>query len=225
MNLFRDALIIEAQRHGIAVMPEALETCLRHYALLLKWNPRVRLVGSVEPERAAVELFADSLMAARFAASLVAEPTARIAVVDIGAGGGFPGIVVQVARPQWRLTLIDSNAKKVSFLKTAIRELALTETVVTRGRAEELAQMENFSQKFDFAFCRAVAPPEVALKLALPFLKAGGLFVAQTGAMEGETLSFGGKKDAVAVIEKTETYRLTGVATERKLIAIKKPQE
>jgi 16S rRNA (guanine527-N7)-methyltransferase len=221
-SLFREALVAEAKHHGIVVTPEALATSCRHYDLLLKWNPRVRLVGSVEPVRAAVELFADSFMAARFATSLVAEPIAGIAVVDIGSGGGFPGIIVRITRPEWRLTLIDSNAKKISFLKTAARELALAETVVMRGRAEELARMEDFKDKFALAFCRAVAPPVAACKLALPFLRAGGLFIAQTGAMEGDTPSFGGKKDGGAVIEKTETYRLTGLAGERRLMAIRK---
>ncbi|MBI4832337.1 MAG: 16S rRNA (guanine(527)-N(7))-methyltransferase RsmG [Candidatus Lindowbacteria bacterium] len=186
---FCAALLSEAKRHGVAVTADARDALSLHYGMLRKWNPRVRLVGSVEPRRAAVELFADSLVAARFAQALVAARAAAradISAVDIGSGGGFPGIIVKIVYPQWRITLIDSSTKKIAFLKAAVREAGIEKIDVIRGRAEDLSQRPEMTESFDLAFCRAVTQPAAACALALPFVKIGGFFIAQTGALARE---------------------------------------
>ncbi|NQU08903.1 MAG: 16S rRNA (guanine(527)-N(7))-methyltransferase RsmG, partial [Candidatus Abyssubacteria bacterium] len=154
------------------------------------------------------------------------EKTLRM--IDIGSGAGFPGIPIKILRPRWELTIIDSGAKRISFLKSLMRELHLPEIRVVQRRAEDLAHDPDLRERFDLAFCRAVAAVPVACELAIPFLKVGGSFIAQAssrayspGAESAETV----RKAAGALgatIGKTMSYGLSGATGERSLIQIKK---
>jgi len=232
-DAFRQALLDETKRLGIEPSRGQLDALCLHYELLRKWNPRIRLVGTVEPRRAAIELFADSLMACRFAEGLEsvekAEANMPLRIVDIGSGAGFPGIPIKVMRPEWELTVIDSIAKKISFLKTLAAELGLAGIHVVRGRAEQLAHEAGFGERFDLAFCRAVAEPAAACKLAAPFLKIGGSFIIQTtapGTKEPrrhalERLRKATAPTGVTIIGST-SYTLSRVPEKRLLIEAKK---
>ena len=202
--------------------------CL-HYRLLCKWNPRVRLVGTVEPRRAAIELFADSLAVLRFVEGLAiraGEKTLRM--IDIGSGAGFPGIPIKILRPRCELTIVESSAKRASFLKTLVRELHLPEILVVQRRAEDLAHDPDLRERFDLAFCRAVATVPVACELAVPFLKVGGSFIAQASsrAYSAGTESAESVRTTAgalgATIERAMSYGLSGATGERSLIQIKK---
>ena len=159
-QIFRTALSEESRSLGVELPAEAMDAMCLHYRLLCKWNPRVRLVGTIEPRRAAIELFADSLAALRFAEGL-AIPAAgggnAFRIIDIGSGAGFPGVPIKILRPRCGLTIVDSSAKKTSFLKALVRELHLPDASVVRGRAEDLAHDPDLRERFDLAFCRAGA--------------------------------------------------------------------
>ena len=225
---FRSALIDETKRLGAELSGGELDTLCLHYELLCKWNPRVRLVGTIEPARAAVELFADSVLACRFAGDLTSDD-ASARVIDIGSGAGFPGIVAKILRPPWRVTLVDNNAKKVSFLKTLGHELDLADTIVLRARAERLAHAPEFRGQFDLAFCRAVADPPAACELATPFLKVGGSLILQAVSSPDEEQGGSALQNIRALasavgatIGATRTYTLKGVARKRSLIQVEK---
>lgn len=223
IETFRQVLSTETRRLGIELTDNRLAALSAHYALLAKWNPRVRLVASTDPVRCATELFADSLVAARFAEGIVteiADTAAVIRVLDIGAGAGLPGIVLKVLLPRWELTCIEPNAKKVSFLKSLARELRLDGVRIGRGRAERLAHGNDLREQFHFAFCRAVAPPAVACELAVPFLTVGGSFIAQTGERDEELRS--AAEAAGAKLVTIKSYRLRGMASGRVLARVKK---
>jgi 16S rRNA (guanine527-N7)-methyltransferase len=176
LSLFTHSLGEEAARLNLVLSEETLDLLSLHYKLLAHWNARIRLVGSAQPQRAASELFADSLMAGAFAESFAAKSAS---VIDIGAGAGFPGLPVKLAHPRWSLALVESNAKKVSFVKDVKRSLGLDIEIIN-ARAEDLGRREEFRQKYDLAFCRAVAEPAAACELATPFVKVGGSFILQT---------------------------------------------
>ena len=224
---FRRVLIDQTATHALEPTPGQMDSLCIHYELLCRWNPRVRLTGTVDPERAAVELFTDSLIAGRFVDGLKGEARADrrpLQIVDIGSGAGLPGIPVKITHPRWTLTIIDSSAKKVSFIKALIGRLGLSDIEVIRGRAEELARTEHLRGRFDVAFCRAVARPHTACKLALPFLKAGGSFIAQTAKPRVEELreALESALSTSITIGSTDRYSLHGTAGERMLIEIKK---
>ncbi len=95
-------------------------------------------------------------------------------VIDVGAGGGFPGIPLAIACPEARLTLLDATGKKVAFLAEAARALALTNVTALHGRAEELAQQPDYREQYDVCVSRGVARLAVLVELCLPFVKGGG---------------------------------------------------
>lgn len=119
------------------------------------------------------DLFVDSLV------FLKALPTKRpLAVVDIGAGAGIPGLPMKLADPRLTLCLVESKRKRVSFLRAACRELGLADVSVVEGRAEEAIQQDSaLSEAFDVAVSRSVARIDRLSSIALPFLKSGGVLV------------------------------------------------
>ncbi len=222
-EMFRQVLSAQARRLDMELTEDQVDALSAHYELLVKWNARVRLVATTDPARCATELFGDSLVVAQFVEDIAAETagtTPLIHMLDIGAGTGLPGVALKTLLPRWELTCIESNAKKVSFIKSLARELRLDGVRIIRGRAEELAHGDEFRGQFDVAFCRAVAAPAVACELAVPFLKVGGSFIAQTG--EGAEDVQKASELLGATLVKRKSYRLEGVSSCRVVARVKK---
>ena len=145
----------------------------QYLELLLRWNRTHRMTALDSPATVVRDLFIDSLL------FLPLLPPRPLAVVDIGAGAGIPGLPLRLADPQIRLTLVESRRKRVSFLRAVQRELDLGDVVVQEGRAEELVQRApDLGGAFDVVVARAVGPADTLLPIALKYLKVGGLFVA-----------------------------------------------
>ena len=102
-------------------------------------------------------------------------------VIDIGTGGGFPGIPVAIATQNWQVTLLDSTQKKVQSLKVFAEALGCQSVHPVCDRAETLGQNPDFREHFDLALIRAVAAPSVCAEYALPFLKEDGVAVLYRG--------------------------------------------
>jgi 16S rRNA (guanine527-N7)-methyltransferase len=231
---FRTALVAEAARLRIRIPSEKLDALCVHYNLLCAWNRRIRLVGTIEPERAAVELFADSLIACEFAQNLDSAKVAATAqrafkVIDIGSGAGLPGVPAQIMRPEWNVTLVEADAKRIAFLKKVARELDVNNFQIQRGRAEGLAHDPAHREGFDLAFCRAVAAPAVACELAIPFLAKNGSLILQTTTKEndpsdekaGQNIR-GTAGKLCATINQTMAYTLSTTAGKRMLLQVRK---
>jgi 16S rRNA (guanine527-N7)-methyltransferase len=120
--------------------------------------------------------------ALRVLAVLESEGLPLSPAIDIGSGGGLPGIPLAIARPQLVLTLLESTAKKAAFLERAVSELGLANVTVVQGRAEELGRDPDHRGHYRLATARAVAPLPVLVELALPFLVAGGVLAAVKGS-------------------------------------------
>ncbi|AOS66193.1 16S rRNA (guanine(527)-N(7))-methyltransferase RsmG [Actinoalloteichus hymeniacidonis] len=108
-------------------------------------------------------------------------------VVDVGSGAGLPGIPLQIARPDLRLTLLEPMARRVAWLEEVVAELGLTTTVV-RGRAEEPGVRKRL-RDFDVVTARAVAPLAKLAGWGLPLLRPGGVLLALKGASAHEELA------------------------------------
>src|SRR5437016_12114473 len=100
-------------------------------------------------------------------------------VVDVGSGGGLPGLPLKLARPELALALIEANRKKAAFLTHAIAVLGLDGVEVVGMRAEEAARLPRLRDAFDVATARALAPMPVLAELCLPFVRVGGRLLAQ----------------------------------------------
>jgi 16S rRNA (guanine527-N7)-methyltransferase len=111
-------------------------------------------------------------------------------VLDLGSGGGLPGLVLAVGRPDLELVLLDSAARRTRFLEASVRQLGLSERVsVLNLRAEEAGRDERFRGRFDVVVSRSFGAPAVAAECARPFMADGGLLVVSeppTGVTRAE---------------------------------------
>jgi 16S rRNA (guanine527-N7)-methyltransferase len=145
----------------------------RYLDLFLRWNRTHRMTALDSAGAVVQDLFIDSLL---FLALLPPRP---LALVDIGAGAGIPGLPLRLADPAIAVTLVEARRKRVSFLLAARRELDLGNVVVKEGRAEALLEQEpGLAGSFDVVVARSVGPAAALLPLAHKYLKAGGIFVA-----------------------------------------------
>jgi len=142
-----------------------------HALELLKWNQKINLTAIKDPEEIAIKHFADSVAPAN-----MIPDHARL--LDIGSGGGFPGIILKVINPSLKVTLIDASRKKVSFQKQVIRILSLKEIDAHHIRAEELAKTVN---RFDVVICRAFSALDMFISMGIPLLAEHGALIAMKG--------------------------------------------
>ena len=151
----------------------------RYAALLRAENERAGLVSRGDIDAIERRHFAESfaLLEALEERSLLRSPA-----IDIGSGGGFPGVPIKIARPDLRITLLEATEKKAAFLERAVNELALGGVSVLALRAEEAARLPEHRAAFALALARAVAPLRVLIELALPFLQVGGVLAAPKGS-------------------------------------------
>jgi 16S rRNA (guanine527-N7)-methyltransferase len=158
---------------GAGVTDFELDQLGRHAAELVRWNRKTNLTAITLPEEIAVKHVLDSM------APLPYIPVTG-ALLDIGSGGGFPGVVLKILRPGLSVTLVDASRKKVSFLSHVIRTLGLKAITALHTRAEALAG-ESRAHRFDVIACRALCSLDVFVAMALPLLAPEGLLIALKG--------------------------------------------
>jgi 16S rRNA (guanine527-N7)-methyltransferase len=105
-------------------------------------------------------------------------------LVDVGSGGGLPGLPLKIARPDLALTLIEADHSKAAFLLKACTELGLKDVEVLAVRAEDAGRDPRYRESFDLAVARALAPMPVLVELCLPLVRVGGRLLAQKTASE-----------------------------------------
>ena len=179
-------LIAGADKLGIELSARQLEQFELYYQELIEWNKRTNLTTITSYSSVQVRHFLDSLtITLASAEEEVARPDFQIA--DIGTGAGFPGLPLKILFPQPRLVLLESTAKKVTFLQHMIRKLELENVEVLNSRAEEAAHLPLYREQFALVLSRAVALLPTLVELTLPFCRVGGRFVAQKkGGVEQE---------------------------------------
>jgi 16S rRNA (guanine527-N7)-methyltransferase len=158
------------QELGIELSTLQMEQFDLYQKELLQWNAKTNLISEKSAQEIVSRHFLDSLTALQF----IDNHNARI--IDIGSGAGFPGIPLKIVCPDLQLYLMESNRKKVSFLKHIIRLLNFTETFVLHERAENLIKNNKWKDFFDVVISRA------AFKLP-EFLSLGAFFLAPQGKL------------------------------------------
>jgi 16S rRNA (guanine527-N7)-methyltransferase len=103
-------------------------------------------------------------------------------LVDVGSGGGLPGIPIAIVLPEVSVTLVEATAKKAAFLVDAARSLRMANVNVVNARAEEVARSDAHRESYATVTARAVAPLATLLELTLPFLEIGGVLAAVKGS-------------------------------------------
>lgn len=192
-----------------------LDKFSKYEELLLSYNQKFNLTAITDEEGILEKHFIDSLMAMKFI------DFKNKSLCDIGTGAGFPGMVLAIANPTLKVALVESNNKKVSFLKVVKNELGLNNVTVISSRAEDL---KGYREHFDYVSARAVTRLNVLLELGVPLLKVNGHLLAYKLAdNENEILE---AKNALKVlsssIENNYKFNLPISNAERSLIVIKK---
>ncbi|MCQ2455078.1 MAG: 16S rRNA (guanine(527)-N(7))-methyltransferase RsmG [Clostridia bacterium] len=148
--------------------------------LLCSWNEKMNLTAITEPEEVLYKHFLDCLL---FFKNVDVRQNAKI--IDVGTGAGFPGLVLKIARPDIKLTLLDGLNKRLTFLSAVLGETEL-EAETVHLRAEDGGKDPKYREKFDIACARAVANLPVLCEYCIPFVKTNGLFVAMKGSKGSE---------------------------------------
>ena len=175
-----DALTEVAGQLRISLTPAQASQLSRFAELLLEANVRAGLTsGKTDRETLYRRHLAESLalLAALEVRGMLASP-----VIDIGTGGGLPGLPMKIARPDLEITLLEATGKKAQFLLSVVAELGLSSVTVIHGRAEDLAHDSAHRGAYRLALARAVAPLRTLLEIALPFLAPGGVLAAPKGS-------------------------------------------
>lgn len=159
----------------------------RFAGLLMEWNAtRMNLTGLTRPRDIAVKHFLDSL-----ALLTMFSIPQKARVIDVGAGAGLPGLALKIARPDLRLTLLDSTAKKLVFCRAVVDDLGLPDVETLHARAEEAGRQPDQAGAYDLAVARAVAPLDKLLLWCAPFVRPGGHVAALKGPGVTEELVAG----------------------------------
>ncbi|VAV82371.1 16S rRNA (guanine(527)-N(7))-methyltransferase [hydrothermal vent metagenome] len=150
-----------------------------YIAELKKWSKRMNLTSLTGDKDIIVRHFLDSLIPLPYMNGIET-------LLDIGTGAGFPGLVLKIARPELRLTLLEPTGKKTHFLRHVVRTLGLEGVDIINGRAEDPAIIEKKAHTFDCVTSRALSELSVFFEMARPYLKEGGRIVAMKGPLDGK---------------------------------------
>lgn len=213
--MLEDILRSALSEMGLRAPDNSAEHFRLYYELLSEKNAVMNLTAiSGEGDTARLH-FLDSL-----SPLLLFDMSGR-SVIDVGTGAGFPGLPLKIACPELKLTLLDSQNKRVEFLSEVCQKLGLEGVECVHGRAEEFPDRR---ESFDFAVSRAVARLNVLCELCLPYVRPGGAFLALKGpALAGELdeaekaiRMLGGKPERVF------DYAIPGVEARHSIAVIRK---
>jgi 16S rRNA (guanine527-N7)-methyltransferase len=170
-----------AKAFGIYLDGMTVEAFDLYLKELLKWNQKINLTAIRTEKEIVIKHFLDSLSVYPYLAK-------SSSLLDIGSGGGFPGIPLRIVDPSLEVTLIDSVRKKVDFQRHLIRRLKLKGMETIHGRIQDKKVLQDLREQFDIVISRAFSDPQTLLTLGFPFLKKGGILLMMKGKGDHEEL-------------------------------------
>ncbi len=174
----KETFIEYLKKININLSNEQLKLLDKYYQTLKNYNEHTNLTRIIEEKDVYLKHFYDSLTVSK-----VIDFSNVNSLLDIGSGAGFPGVVLKIVYPHINLTCLDSNNKKIKFIKHLKKELNL-EINTVNDRAEHC--VKKMINSFDIVTARAVANLRVITELSVPFIKNGGYFIAMKGNLTEE---------------------------------------
>ena len=169
-------LLLEGCRSFEIELPQQAPDQLDVYAqLLVEWNEKMNLTAIIEPREIVFKHFVDSLLLLK-----AVQLPQGASLIDVGTGAGFPSMPVKIARPDLKVTMLDSLQKRLTFLQAVNDQLGL-DCSFLHSRAEDGGKQKHLREQFDFATARAVANLRDLAEYCLPYVKVGGYFVSLKG--------------------------------------------
>ncbi|MFO7972816.1 MAG: 16S rRNA (guanine(527)-N(7))-methyltransferase RsmG [Desulfobacterales bacterium] len=208
----------------IQIVGEKIDQFTIHAAELLNWSQKTNLTAISDPLEIAVKHILDSI-----APALFIPPDTSL--LDVGSGGGFPGIPLKIMIPSLSVTLIDASRKKISFLKHVIRRLGLTNIEAYHVRAQDVSKDCGVHTAYDVIISRALSSMVTFVEISLPLLAKHGVIMAMKGKITDKEI-----ESARSLLEKPrdingkcmssfnmvlKKYRLPHLKSQRSLVIMK----
>lgn len=217
-----DILDVATHKEGLNLNQQQYNNFIKYKDMIKEWNQKINLTAITEDEDIIKKHFIDSIKIFKFQELKEAKK-----VIDIGTGGGFPGIPIKIVKDDLKITLLDSLKKRITFLDEVVNELDLKDVETIHGRAEDFARDKKYREQYDVAVSRAVANMTVLSEFCIPFVKKGGYFVALKGPSIKEELNeaqkaiklLGGKLQDIREVE------IEGSDLRHNLVIIEKVKE
>lgn len=172
LNRYAQIIAEEMRAGGIDIDDKEALLLASYFSELKRWNSKYNLIGLKEDIEIVRRLFVSSATFLRLLPT-----SASLSIIDIGSGAGFPGIPMKVLRPDLKVTCMDSNKKKVLFLKHISRTVPI-DISAEAGRAEDINPPEG---GYDCAVAHSVGTIDLLIKLSFPLLKNGGVLIMRKG--------------------------------------------
>ncbi len=163
-----------ADRMGVSVNAYQAFQFGRHAQHLMQWNRKINLTAITDPAQVAVKHYLDAI-------APLSHIPAEGRLLDMGTGGGFPGIPLKIMRPDQSMTLIDSVRKKITFVKSSIHLLGLAQIEARHVRVQDMPLQNTPQVEFEVVVCRALAELEAVVAMAIPVLADDGRLVVYQG--------------------------------------------
>jgi len=190
--------------------------------LLKEWNNKINITSIENDEEIFIKHFLDSIL-------LLDKDNSDSSkkIIDVGTGGGFPGLPLKIVNENFKVTLLDSLRKRIDFLQEVVNSLKLTDVDLIHGRAEDFGRDVKYREQYDICVSRAVAPLNVLSEYCMPFVKVGGYFAAYKSENISEEIEssksavekLGGKISEIKEISLPHTHIV------RKIVIIEKVKE
>lgn len=215
MNNFREIF----RKLDIAFSPDKEDKLTGYMDEILELNQHINLTAITDRDEFIRKHYIDSLLCVSYDEFKNAKN-----IIDVGTGGGFPGVPLAIAFPEKNFVLIDSLNKRIKIINELCEKLGITNVRAVHGRAEELARKKEMRDSFDLCVSRAVANMSTLTEYCLPFVKKGGSFIAYKGPECGSEIAAASR--AIKVLGGRLTHEespvFEGSDFEHKLIFIKK---
>lgn len=213
------SLIKVMEHESIELTEDSIEKFEQFRHTLIETNKYLNLTSITEEKEVNYKHFLDSLLPMK---KIEFKENAK--VIDIGTGGGFPGLPMKFYRDDLDITLLDSLNKRIKFLKDTIYKMELSNIEAIHGRAEELGRQKQYREVYDYAISRAVSRLNTLVEYSLPFVKVGGYFISMKGPSGKEEAEEA--KNAIKLlggeISDIIEYQLDYEDSDRTLVVIKK---
>lgn len=213
---FKKIFLEELEKNNLKLDENKIKTFYDYMLGILDWNDKINVTAITDEREFIRKHFVDSLTVCR-------DIEDGESVIDVGTGAGFPGIPIKIVKGNSKVTLIDSVNKKLNVIRNISSEINLQNLEIIHTRAEDLANKEEYREKFDVVTTRAVSNFSTIVEYMLPFIKVGGKAICMKGPNFKEELE--ASKKAIDVLGGEISSVRTEIISEdfeRNIIIIKK---
>lgn len=170
--------------NGIILDVEQIEIFKRYQKELIYWNEKINLISRQDENNILDRHFIHSLSILKYV-----DIPQKARCVDIGTGGGFPGLALKIARPDIYMFLLDSIKKKIKTTEMFAQHTGLKNINCIHNRVENICNQKKYIKYFDIIFSRAVAKTDIIIDWAIPIIKDNGKFIFLKGGNLNEEIS------------------------------------